>query len=289
MGWLPTGEGYDVSLQGGKVICQTDQGKTLKSLPKALKEHDVVLGLRQLAEWLARHEASCRSEVDRWMIRSLPVPASVLGEVWADTAWRDALTDLVIVPVAADGAWRLADAGFLRDSDPARGVGVVNLDGESVWLDADRVAIPHPVRLPDLDELREFAAELGVTQGTLQLFREIWHRPASTPEQSAALRAHEGGRFAELRHLTGRAAKLGYQVRGGYAICRIWENSRTVVASVWVGSGEPSMETETGYLDFTDQNGTSVPVAEVGPVAWSEGMRMAAGLYAGRVVKDEQA
>jgi hypothetical protein len=29
-------------------------------------------------------------------------------------------------------------------------------------------------------------------------------------------------------------------------------------------------------------------VGEVGPVAWSEGMRMAAGLYAGRTTEEEE-
>ncbi|WP_344129020.1 DUF4132 domain-containing protein [Luedemannella flava] len=287
MGWLPTADGYEVTLQGGRVVCRTDKGKQLKSLPKALKEDEVVVGLRQLAEWLARHETSCRAEVERWMIRSLPVPAEVLGRVWADEAWRAALADAVVVPVDEAGGWVLDDAGFLREADVTRGIGVVNLDGESVWLDAAQVAIPHPVRLADLDDLREFAAELGVAQGTTQLFREIWHKPTDPAEQSRAQSEYAGGHFAELRHLTSRATKLGYPIRGGYATCRVWENGALVTATVWVGSDDPSYETQTGDLAFTDPQGEPLPNTAVGPVAWSEGMRMAAGLYAGRVVKEE--
>ncbi|GAA1741740.1 DUF4132 domain-containing protein [Luedemannella helvata] len=287
MGWLPTADGYEVSLQGSKVVCRKGQGKQLKSLPKALKDDDVVVGLRQLAEWLARHETSCRAEVERWMIRSLPVPAQVLGRVWADEAWRAALTDAVVVPVDEAGDWILDDAGFLREADVARGVGVVNLDGESVWLTAAQFAIPHPVRLADLDDLREFAAELGVAQGTTQLFREIWRKPEDKAEQSRALGEFSGGRFEELRHLTARATKLGYPIRGGYATCRVWEGGTAVTATVWVGADDPSYEAETGELSFTNPQGETVPVTEVGPIAWSEGMRMAAALYAGRVVKEE--
>ena len=287
MGWLPTGTGYEVTLVAGKVACRTDQGKTLKTLPKALKDDDVVQGLRQLAEWLERHEAACRSEVDRWMIRSLPVPRTVLAQGWPDSAWRDALVDLVVVPVGADGEWDLDGCGFLRDVDPQRGVGVVNLEGNSAWITTGLVAIPHPIRLTDLDDLREFAVDLGVKQGTLQLFRETWPKPAEASDQAEALSSYRGGHFAELRHLTSRATKLGYAVRGGYATCRVWEGGTAVAATVWVGAGDPSEEAETGDLEFTDPQGQALLPGAVGPIAWSEGMRMAAGLYAGRVVKEE--
>ena len=195
MGWLKTGSEYEVTLSNGKVICRTNQGKVLKSMPKSLAEDEVVAGLKQLAEWLGRHESSCRAEVDHWMIRSLPVPAKVLSEVWPDDAWRAALTDLVVVPVDRSGRPRLDEPGFLREATD-KGIGVVNLDGESVRVKADRVAIPHPVGLADLDDLREFAAELGVRQGTLQLFREIWHKPTEPDQLAAELRSCAGGQFA---------------------------------------------------------------------------------------------
>jgi hypothetical protein len=167
-------------------------------------------------------------------------------------------------------------------------VGVVNLDGESAWLSAEQLAIPHPVRLPDLDDLREFAIELGVRQSTKQLFREIWHKPEKPDERSAALQQYSGGRFAQLRHVTGRATTLGYQVRGGEATCRVWEDGRAITAAVWVGDGDPSYETYISTLSFADARGQAVPLDEVGPIAWSEGIRMAAALHAGRVVAEEE-
>ena len=286
MGWLETASGYEVTLMDGKVVARTNQGKVLKSLPKAVADGEVVAGLKQLVEWLDRHEASCRAEVDRWLIRSLPVPVKALIEVWADDAWRAALTDLVVVPVDKNGP-RLDEPGFLRDASAA-GLGVVNLDGDTVRVTDDRVAIPHPVRLDELDDLREFAAELGVRQGTLQLFREVWRKPTEAAQLTAECHSCAGGRFDQLRHLTGRATSLGYQVRGGYATCRMWEDGTAVSATVWVGTGEPSMEAETGDLAFADSQGQAVDPASVGPITWSEGMRMAAALYAGRVVKQEE-
>ena len=286
MGWLTTASGHEVTVSNGKVVARTNQGKILKSVPKALAEDEVVAGLRQLVEWLDRHEASCRAEVDRWMIRSLPVPVQVVSQVWADDAWRAALTDLVVVPIDKNGP-RLDEPGFLREAS-ATGLGVVNLDGDSVRVTVDQVAIPHPVRLDDLDELREFAAELGIRQGTLQLFREVWHKPTDPEQLTFERNRCAGGRFAQLRHLTGRATSLGYQVRGGYATCRVWEDGAAVNATVWVGTGEPSIEAETGDLAFADGQGQAVDPATVGPITWSEGMRMGAALYAGRVVRQEE-
>lgn len=285
MGWVAAGADYEVSVDGRKVIARTAAGKPLKSVPKAIKDHEAVAGLRQLIEWLARHDAACRAEVERWMIRSLPVPAAVLAQVWADEAWRAALRDLVIVPVGAD----LSTAALLRDADPESGLGVVDLDGESTRFTAEQVLIPHPVRLPDLEDLREFAGDLNVEQGTLQLFREVWHRPETEEDQRRELSRYGGAKFKELRHVQSRATSGGYRVQGGTSVCRIWEDGRAVTASVWIGEGDPAYETETSDLSFTDANGERLATADVPPVAWSEGLRMAAHLHAGRVADEEAA
>jgi uncharacterized protein DUF4132 len=282
--WLATASGYEVTLESREVACRNAAGRRLKSVPPAIREDPVVVGLRQLTEWLARHDASCRTEVERWMVRSLPVPAAVLRSVWPDEAWRTALTDLVVAVPDGTGAWDPDEVGFLRDVGE-HGIGVVTLDGETARIPASQLLIPHPTLLPDLDDLREFAADLGVRQSVDQLFRATWTKPADLDPQSRRLDTYSGGRYEELRHLLARAASAGYPVRGGYAVCRVFEAGTTVEARFWVGSDDPSWETETGDLVFTDRSGAGLPVGEVGPVAWSEGVRMAAALYAGRVVE----
>jgi len=288
--WLATAGGYQVTMQSGEVACRNAAGRLLKSVPPAIREDPVVVGLRQLTEWLARHDGLCRVEVERWMVRSLPVPAAVLRSVWPDEAWRGALTDLVVAVPGADGGFDAEEVGFLRDVDD-QGIGVVSLDGETLRVPATEVLIPHPVLLADLDDLREFAADLGVRQSVDQLFRATWTRPAGLDPQRTRLEEYSGGEYAELRHLLARASTLGYPVRGGYAVCRVFEAGRTVEARFWVGSDDPSWETETGDLVFTDRYGSGLRLIEVGPVAWSEGVRMASALYAGRVVAqpEEQA
>jgi hypothetical protein len=286
MGWIAADEAYDVSLADGRVVCRTRAGRVLKAVPKQVRDSDAAAGLRQLREWLTRHDAACLREVEDWMIRSLPVPAAVLVSVWPDPSWQRVLRDAVVAPVDPDGTWRMDGAGFLRAAADD-GLGMVNLDGDSVRVAVDRVVLPHPVLLEELEDLREFAVDLGITQGVLQLFREIWIKPADPQEQARAVQEYAGGHFDQLRHLTTRALAHGYNARGGSVSRRLWDGGRLIDAQVWTDSGDPSMETDTGDLAFTTVDGATVPPGEVGPVAWSEGMRMAATLFAGRAVPKE--
>ncbi|MEU6992262.1 DUF4132 domain-containing protein [Streptomyces sp. NPDC046465] len=287
MGWVETAGGYAVTLDGTRVLCRNTAGRTLKQVPAKLRDDAEVVRLRQLAEWLERHGRECRSQVDTWLVRSLPVPARLLTQVWPDAAWQGALRDLVVAPVGADGCADTGRAGFLRDADPERGLGIVDLDGDSVRLDAEQVLIPHPVLLDDLDDLREFAAELGVEQGLDQLFREVWPRPDSADGTALEWGAYADAAFEELRHATARAVSYGYRVRGGYAVCALTEDGRALEAAYWLGDDYPESETRTGALEWRTVGGRRVPLGEVGPVAWSEGVRMAALVHAGRVLKNE--
>ena len=170
-------------------------------------------------------------------------------------------------------------AGFLRAAD-ADGLGVVDLDGESVRIDAERVLIPHPAIIPDLDDLREFAAELSLSQRFDQLFREV-HRPDPANAERTQLTDWSGGAFDQLRFATGRAASSGFKVSGGYAVCPVYEDGALITARYWIGADAPDYETETGDLHWI-RSGDPVPIGQVGPVAYSEGVRMATRIYAGR-------
>ncbi|MEV0380583.1 DUF4132 domain-containing protein [Nonomuraea sp. NPDC050643] len=286
MGWLAAGDGYEVALIEGRVAARPTSGRAagrqLKSLPKTLREHPEVDRLRRLAEWLDRHAATCVAQVDTWMVSSLPVPTGLLARVWPDEAWQTALRDLAVVGDDPD------EVGFLRDATEPGELRLVNLDGETVRLSPETVTLPHPVLLPDLDDLREFAAELGVTQKVEQIHRAIWRKPAELAEKATSVSEFSGGRFASRFGLAARATQLGYRVSGGYATCRVRDAGRIVEASVWIGEPYWDSEVETGGLTWHDHDGRSLWLREVGPVAWSEGMRMAAALYAGRQVEEGQ-
>lgn len=284
MGWLSAGDGYEVALVEGRVAARATSGRAagrqLKSMPKAVREHPEVDRLRRFGEWLDRHAVACVAQVDAWMVSSLPVPTGLLARVWPDEAWQSALRDLAVV---GDDP---AEVGFLRDATDAGELRVVNLDGETVRLSPRTVTLPHPVLLPDLEDLREFAAELGVTQRVEQIHRATWLKPDGLAETVTEIREFAGGTYDSRFGLAARATALGYRVSGGYATCRVRDAGRSAEAAVWIGEPYWDGDTETGGLTWSDEAGRTLRPAKVGPVAWSEGMRMAAALYAGRKVEE---
>ncbi|MEW2811229.1 DUF4132 domain-containing protein [Streptomyces massasporeus] len=282
MGWLAAGDEYEVTLIEGKVAARATSGRAagrqLTKLPRALKDHPEVERLGRLTEWLDRHAAACVAQVDSWMVSSLPVPTGLLARVWPDEAWRTALHDMAVV---GDDP---GEVGFLRDVTDSGELRVLDLDGETVRLSPRTVTLPHPVLLPDLDDLREFAAELGIVQHVEQIHRAIWRRPDALSPEAREVRDFAGGVFRSRFALAARAASLGHRVRGSYAISHVREGGRTVEATVWIGVPYEG-EVETGDLTWQGQDGHSLLLRDVGPVAWSEGMRMAAALHAGRVIE----
>ncbi|MET9572168.1 DUF4132 domain-containing protein [Streptomyces virginiae] len=286
MAWLAAGEGYEIALVEGRVAARSVTGRAagrqLKTLPKALKDHSEVDRLRRLAEWLDRHAAACVAQVDGWMVSSLPVPTELLARVWPDDAWQNALRDLAVVGDDPD------EVGFLRDATASGELKVVNLDGETVRLSPRTVTLPHPVLLPDLDDVREFAAELGIVQQVEQIHRATWRKPDEVSATATEVRDYAGGVFPTRFSLAARATALGYRVSGGYATCKVRDAGAGsgTEAAVWIGEPYYDDETTTGALSWHDEDGRAVTLAKVGPVAWSEGMRMAAALYAGRKIEE---
>src|SRR5262249_38136287 len=183
--WLDAGKGYALGVEAGRLVCRSPAGKKLASGPKELKESDLAEQLTALCEWLADHRTECLRRVETWMLRSLPVPCDVVRAVWPDPDWSETLRNLVVTPVDAQGEANAAQTGLLRDVDPKKGLGVVDRDGETRWIGAAQILIPHPILIDGLEELREIAADLGFAQATEQLFRPVF---AATKEQQELTR-----------------------------------------------------------------------------------------------------
>ncbi|MCI4066826.1 DUF4132 domain-containing protein [Micromonospora sp. R77] len=274
MGWLAVGESYEISLVDGKVAARSAgpraTGRPLKTLPKVLRDAPEVDRLRQLAQWLDRHAQECLNRVNTWVVSSLPVPTGLLTRVWPDPAWQDALRDLV---VCGDDP---AEPGFLRDVTETGDLRVVNLDGETVRLSPASATLPHPVRLPHLADLREFAEQLEITQRVEQLHRGTWGRPADLRDRETTVTDFRG--TAVPSRLAARAATLGFRVSGSRVTCRVWEDGRTIEAAIWFDEGYWDSEATLGALSWSVVDGPTLRLVQVGPVAWSEGMRMATAL-----------
>lgn len=273
MNWVDAGNGYSLALDGGKLVCRNAKGKRLASVPKAARESALGEELQELKSWMALHAAECRATVERWMLRSLPVPLATIARVWPDPDWRAPLCNLLV----QSGK----EFGFLRDVGE-RGLGLVDLDGESFWRRPDSIAIPHPILLGELHDKREALTDLHLSQGTVQLFRETWPLPTQDTEQENEF---SGGAFEQTLHAQGRARGQGFPVRGGYACCSVHHAGQVVEARYWIGSGSPEEPTETGELLWVDSKEKALSAFAAGPVAYSEGMRMASLIYAGRQVE----
>jgi len=283
--WVPGKRDYNIGLRSGKLVCQNPAGKTLVSLPKWLKESEAAESLRALAEWLDEHRSECLHTVERWMLRSLPIPREVLFEVWPDSDWRDCLENLVVAPVDTQGQPDFENTGLLRDVESKRGFGVVDLDGETQWHKSTAVMVPHPILIADLAELRELAGDLSITQTVDQLYRPV-NRATEEQQSLKSINDYSGGVFEQLNFALSHCRRLGYPVRGGYATCRIWENDTMTEARYYVGDEYPDSEAYTGQLVFVDAGERAVKISELGAVTFSEGVRMAAAIYAKRKVED---
>lgn len=283
LAWVDAGKGYTIALEGGKLVCRNKAGKRLSSVPKEVKETEAAENLLALREWLDDHERECRQTVEAWMLRSLPVPRAVLQSVWQDVAWRTPLENAIVArPGDTDSA------GFFKGVDPKRGIGVVNLDGETVWLDTVEVAIPHPILLAELDDFRALATELSLTQELSQLFRETFRQAKGADATRTSVTEYSGGEFKQLVHALGKCRSLGFRVQGGFATCRVLEGGRTVEARYWIHGDSPEEQAETGELFWVDDRERTLKLGDVGPVAYSEGVRMASSIYAARVIEKSE-
>ncbi len=274
MRWFAVDTGHELAIIDRAIVARSGNGRQLKSVPPKAKKTDAYAQLDNLLTFLHLHDEQAGREVERWFLRSQSVPLRLVAEVWADESWRSWLRDLVVA--TDDGT-----AGLLRHAD-GDGLGVVDLDGESATVAADSIRIPHPALLPDLDDWRGFAAELGVRQRFDQLFREVHPLPRPLPpEDVTALHDWAGATFEQQRHAAGRAAALGYRLSGGYITTTIHEDGRRTTARYWLGAEHPEAEAVTGELHWL-VDGSLAPVATLGPVAYSEGVRMARAIHAAR-------
>ena len=128
--------------------------------------------------------------------------------------------------------------------------------------------------------------ELGVHQGLDQLFRDVHIKPADADSQKAALKAYVGAKYERSSHLMGRGRGGGFVTTLGEVSLRIHEGGKTITASLDVSAWDPFESAELGELSFS-VNGEHLAFDKVGPIAWSEGIRMCEFIYAGRSVGEK--
>lgn len=287
-GFVAAGKGYALGLRDQKVVCKNAKGQIIGSVPKELRDGEVAERLMSLRDFLKTHDEECLRTVEGWMLRSLPTPMSVLLAVWPDESFRRALENMVIVRVDGRGVADFDTAGFLKGVDEKKGMGFVDADGETVWHKAASFSIPHPILLSGLEDFRTLAAELGLSQNQKQLFREVFDKPKDLGPEVEEITTYRGGKFEQLSHARGAAKSLGYRMSGSSAMTRVFEGGRSVEARLWIDGDSPDDEAVTQTLMWVGDDDKTMPVKDVPPIAFSEGMRMAAAIYGKRVVEKKE-
>lgn len=273
--WVEAGQ-YRIQWAGEEVRVRNSSGKLLSSVPSKVKDLPAYVEIEARANVVRQHSRTCADTVRSWMLGSNLVPTEVLKAVWTDPYWRRNLENLVIHNAGSEGE----PTGLLRRVDE-NGAHLVDLDGESYVLNTPAIVIPHPVLIKELDQWREFASELGAVQGCDQLFRQTHAKPHDIQAQRAVLGSFEGAFFSRAADLIGRGRGGGFTMGLDSAEVTVTEEGRRVCGKLDIDAYEPTSEAYLGRLHFETQD-RRMDLAEVGPVAWSEAIRMCEFLYTGR-------
>lgn len=282
-GWLAADE-YHLGLVGTTIVTRNAKGRELKSVPAKARKTEAWQQLDDLRAWLEAHDREVGQQLEQWLLGSLPVPTTVIAAVWPDESWRSWLYDLVIVDQADP-----TQLGLLREVIDAEvpQLGLVTLDGESIRISAEEVLIPHPALLDDLDELREFAADLGVQQRFDQLHRAVHRRGDLDDPTATALYTWAEASYAQIRQVQSRAVQGGFTPKGTDVVTRVVEQGQAFDIRINVAdTTDPYAPAYTGPVRWR-VNDQAVPLSSVPPVAWSEGVRMAEWIWAGREMDEE--
>ncbi|MFE0186694.1 DUF4132 domain-containing protein [Streptomyces sp. NPDC058989] len=278
--WVSASRGYELALDGTTLRCRRTDGRDLRSIPKGVLAGPVGERFAALRDRLVRHEKECRDTVESWLLSGVPVPGGLLARIWPDPGWRTCLEHLV---VDADGR-----TGLLVDVAEDGRVSLREEDGAPYEPPAGTlVTLLHPVLLGDLGPWRRLLEARGVTQESAQLDRRVHRRPEGTDPHATGIEAYEGEPFTAQWRARANALEHGFVVRGGFAVAEITERLVRTEARCWVGETGSGATEEAGRLLWVDEDERPVAVGTLGPIAWSEGLRMAELIYGGAKNDDE--
>lgn len=221
-----------------------------------VRDRETAHELEEIARWLADRDAVGHAQIQTWMIRRESLSTDALAQLWADRAWADALSGLLIETVDGHdepaGSEHEVLRGFLTGVSAGRGVAVLGIDGTTRWVARRRWTIVHPVLLSEADAWRAAASEFAIHQSVAQLDRAWAVRDPAV---------HRDSDTAAV--LTGLPTGLSTRRQ-----LPLWEFGSWITADLSIDAG-------SAVLSFADADGRPVHLAAVGPIAWSEAVRAA--------------
>lgn len=275
--WIEVPTGHAIRLHEGEIQCRNAKGKVLATVPPAVKRTDEHERLALLAHSLAAHRRQQRQAVETWMLRGAAVPAALLAALWADPDAREALEGVLLQEHAS------ARTGLLVDVQGGRLV-LAGTDGARTAVAEGSVTVAHPALVEDVDRWRVALAEQGVVQRADQLARTVfragqvsWLRPAEDGPEGPYVLVYAAGPAAYRDYARRMAAllPLDAELSPGRIAVRVREGGRTVVARLEIDGDSPENPSYTDRLAWFDESGRRLTFEEIGPLAWSEGVRLA--------------
>ncbi|MBI9001106.1 DUF4132 domain-containing protein [Corynebacterium sp. CCM 9185] len=277
--WIDA-DGYQLALDGGEIRCRNACGRPLKTIPAKVRKTEAFNILSATRELLARHDERCQSTVLGWFLNGEEVPLALIEAVWEDEAWRHWLTDLVIRSGTV--------TGLLRDVDD-RGLHVLSPDSGSVTVavtGTGTLTFPHPAEIPGIAAWRELAIDSGIHQNIEQLFREVHPRPEDEETLRASLGAYADAMYEETSDLLERARDAGFVASLDGVRVTVGESGVLTTAVLEIRTDGLDDGADLDYLYF-ERDGRTISPEDVGPVAYSEAIRMGRYIYAGGTLETE--
>lgn len=276
--WIEVPTGHAIRLHDGQIQVRNAKGKTLATVPPAVKKTAEHERLAVLADSLARHRAEQVRAIEAWMLHGTAVPVVLVAALWEDPDARAALTGLLVQSTDEPVV------GLLVNADAA-GLEVADVDGTRRRLAGTHVIVAHPTLLEDADRWRLALAEHGLTQGVDQLARRVfrsgqtdWLSSTETAPEAPYVLVYTDGAtmFRDYARLMAALLPLGAELSRGRLQVRVREAGMEVLARLTVDAESPEHPSYVDHLAwFAGDDGRRLTFEEIGPVAWSEGARLA--------------
>lgn len=275
--WTEVPTGHALRVHGGELQCRNAKGRILASVPPAVKRTEEHERLAVLVDSLTRHRREQVEAAEAWMLRGAVVPVPLLAALWEDPDARAALHGLLVQGTASPLS------GLLLDADAA-GLEVADADGGRHRMPDPAVVVAHPALLEDADRWWRALVEHGLTQAVEQLQRQVfrvgrvdWLVPAAEgPSAPYVLRYAEGSAvFRDYARLMAAFLPLHAELTARHVGVRVREGGQEVLARVELEGDSPEHEHYADRVAWFAPDGRRLTFEEIGPVAWSEGVRLA--------------
>ncbi len=254
---------------GDTTLCVEKNGKALKSVPKAIAKHEVVLELKQAMKELKEQKSRARESLERAMTESAEFEAAELRNILRSLTLRPLVDALVWTTGDDFGLLRLEDAKLL----------LLNSDGETKNVDDKKLRIAHPHDLRNgkvWTQWMRYFYDQRLVQPFKQVFREYYPITEDEKRERTISHRYEGHQVQTSRTIALLKSR-GWTVDYDEGVQRVFHKEGLVVQLLAMADWYTPADTEAPTLEtieFYDlKTFEPVPLEDVPPILFSEVMR----------------